>query len=340
MDPCVPGISLADARSFARVKLGVPGKYASKMSSLQICKAARTCKRTNIMPPMEYHAVNGKMYLLDPKSPISIKDFLKLLGNGSVDDIKKIAKELKLISEYISKKELKSNIIEMLQSLKISEPIEIPGKRVSNFKEKVGNNLEGGGSGNGFEGGGSGNGFEGGGSGNGFEGGGSGNGFEGGGSGNGLEGGGSGNGLEGGGSGNGLEGGGSGNGLEGGGSGNGLEGGSGNGLEGGGSGNGLEGGGSRDNSFKLRKPNPGKITISGSKNNSSSTKTESNNNSWFKNSNEDEKKIAALRHRINNQPSSNNNNDNNNNNRYNRVSRVVNDTYGTKLDRLKRAVGY
>jgi len=313
MDPCVPGISLADARSFARVKLGVPGKYASKMSSLQICKAARTCKRTNIMPPMEYHAVNGKMYLLDPKSPISIKDFLKLLGNGSVDDIKKIAKELKLISEYISKKELKSNIIEMLQSLKISEPIEIPGKRVSNFKEKVGN-------------------------GNGFEEGSSGNGLERGSSGNGLEGGGSGNGLEGGGSGNGLEGG-SGNGLEGG-SGNRLEGGgSGNGLEGGGSGNGLEGGGSGDNSFKLRKPNPGKITISGSKNNSSSIKTESNN-SWFKNSNEDEKKIAALRHRINNQPSSNNNNDNNNNNRYNRVSRVVNDTYGTKLDRLKRAVGY
>jgi len=256
MDPCVPGISLADARSFARVKLGVPGKYASKMSALQICKAARACKRTNIMPPMEYHAVNGKMYLLDPKSPISIKDFLSLLGNGSDDAIKKIARELELVTEYISKKELKSNIIEMLQSLKISEPIEIPSKRNIRNRGFVSSN-------NGF-------------------------------------------------------------------------------VSVGGEGEGgvspgpltVGGGG-----LKLRPPNPGKIHES-----SSSSGSSSNNSNWRKNANDTERELSELRHKVNNQsysppPSSNNNNNNNNNSRYNRVSRIVNDTYGTKLDRLKRAVG-
>ena len=300
MDPCVPGISLADARSFARVKLGVPGKYASKMSALQICKAARACKRTNIMPPMEYHAVNGKMYLLDPKSPISIKDFLSLLGNGSDDAIKKIARELELVTEYISKKELKSNIIEMLQSLKISEPIEIPSKRNVRNRGFVSSN-------NGFVSvGGEG---------------------EGGVSPRPLS-----VGEEG-------EGGVSPRPLTVGGEEEGVSPGplSVGGGEGGVSPGPLSVGGG--GGLKLRPPNPGKI------HESSSSGSSSNNSNWRKNANDTERELSELRHKVNNQsysppPSSNNNNNNNNNNsRYNRVSRIVNDTYGTKLDRLKRAVG-
>ena len=115
MDPCMPNTSLANARVIARVKLGVPVQYASRMSVNHVCKAINICKSTNIMPPMEYRTFKGKTYLIDPKSPISIKDFVMLLGNGSVDDIKKIAKELKLMTECISRKELKSNIIKILE---------------------------------------------------------------------------------------------------------------------------------------------------------------------------------------------------------------------------------
>jgi len=253
---------------------------------------------------MEYHAVNGKMYLLDPKSPISIKDFLSLLGNGSDDAIKKIARELELVTEYISKKELKSNIIEMLQSLKISEPIEIPSKRNIRNRGFVSSN-------NGFVSvGGEG---------------------EGGVSpgpltvgGEEEEGGISPGPLSVGGEG---EGGVSPGPLTVGGEG-----------EGGVSPGPLTVGGG---GLKLRPPNPGKIHES-----SSSSGSSSNNSNWRKNANDTERELSELRHKVNNQsysppPSSNNNNNNNNNNnsRYNRVSRIVNDTYGTKLDRLKRAVG-
>jgi hypothetical protein len=132
MDPCVPGISLANARAHARIKLGVPSKYANKMSVAGICKAAKQCKTTNIMPPMEYRQFKGKMYLIDPKSPLSIKDFVLLLGKGSTDDIKRISKSIGLVTNSVTKSELKSNIIKILQTLNISEPIEIPVKQVRN----------------------------------------------------------------------------------------------------------------------------------------------------------------------------------------------------------------
>ena len=128
MDPCVPGISLENARAHARIKLGVPAKYANKMSVTGICKAVKSCK--TIIPPMEYKQFKGKIYLIDPKSPFSIKDFILLLGNSSIDDIKRLAKNVGLVTLSITKSELKSNIIKILQTLNISEPIELPIKRV------------------------------------------------------------------------------------------------------------------------------------------------------------------------------------------------------------------
>jgi hypothetical protein len=133
MDPCVPGVSLEDARASARAKLGVPQKYASKMSVESICRAFKFCKKTNIMPPMDYQKFNGKYYLIDPKSRelnISIKDFLAVLGPGKIEDVQKIAKKLELMTNGISKSELKTHIIKILQTFNISEPIEIPSQKV------------------------------------------------------------------------------------------------------------------------------------------------------------------------------------------------------------------
>jgi hypothetical protein len=129
MDPCVPGVSTADARSFARVKLGVPPKYAKKMTAKQICAAAKACKSTNIMPPMEYRVYKGKVYLIDPETPLSIEDYIAIFKKGDLTRIKKIAGNLGLVPASLSKKELITNIVQVLVSFNLAEPIELPSKR-------------------------------------------------------------------------------------------------------------------------------------------------------------------------------------------------------------------
>jgi hypothetical protein len=135
MDPCLPNVSLADARMIARAKLGVPPQYAAKMTVAQVCRGMHMSKKTNIMPPMEYRSYKGRNYLIDPKSPLSISEFVTFLGATSVSELVPVARKLKLVTDYISKKELKTNIIKILQSLNISEPIEIP------FKMKIPNSI-------------------------------------------------------------------------------------------------------------------------------------------------------------------------------------------------------
>ena len=155
MDPCIPGVSVQDARAFARSRLGVPPEYANKMTVKQICKAMRECGKTSIMPPMDL--CDGK-YLIDPRSPLSIKEFLSLLTPSStMEDIVKIAKKLNLMTEYLSKGELKSNIIEIFKDLKISEPIKLP-RRVTPKSASNGGSLGGNGNNKGGFGGNGGNG--------------------------------------------------------------------------------------------------------------------------------------------------------------------------------------
>jgi len=126
MDPRLPNVSIANARTIARVKLGVPAQYAKKLSLSQIRNATTMSKKTNIMPPMEYREYKGKTYLIDPKSPLSIGEFVTFLTAKSVGAIAPVARKLKLVTEYVGKNELKTNIIKILQALHISEPIEVP----------------------------------------------------------------------------------------------------------------------------------------------------------------------------------------------------------------------
>ena len=126
MDPRLPNMSIANARTIARVKLGVPAQYAKKLSLSQIRNATTMSKKTNIMPPMEYREYKGKTYLIDPKSPLSIGDFITFLTAKSVGAIAPVARKLKLVTEYVGKNELKTNIIKILQALHIAEPIEVP----------------------------------------------------------------------------------------------------------------------------------------------------------------------------------------------------------------------
>ena len=128
MDPCVPGMSIGDARAVARIKLGVPPQYTKNMSVQQICTAMSLVKKTNIMPPMEYRKYKNKTYLIDPKSPLHIGEFIAFLSSNNLSDVVPVAKKLKLVTEHLSVGELKKNIIKILQTLNITEPIEVPFK--------------------------------------------------------------------------------------------------------------------------------------------------------------------------------------------------------------------
>jgi hypothetical protein len=130
MDPCVPGTKNSNARVAARIKLGVPDKYAKGMTAESVCRAINICKHTKIVPPMEYSVYKGKMYFIDPKSPLSVRDFVEMFSKGG--DIKSAARKLKLVTENITDRELRSNIIDVLKNLNISEPIEMPMRAKKN----------------------------------------------------------------------------------------------------------------------------------------------------------------------------------------------------------------
>jgi hypothetical protein len=90
---------------------------------------------------MEYRMFKDKVYLIDPMSPLSIKDFLALLKGGDLDEVVVVAKKLKLVTDSVSKKELTSNIIKILKSLGISEPIEMPLRKASSSSFGTGGNV-------------------------------------------------------------------------------------------------------------------------------------------------------------------------------------------------------
>lgn len=127
MDPCRTGANLANSRAMIRSDLGVPRAYANKMSANSICSAFKNCKQTNILPPMDLHSVGNRTYLIDPRSPISVNDYIVLFGKG---DLKKVAKKVGLVHLGLSRNIIKAGIIDMLKSLRICEPIELPAKRI------------------------------------------------------------------------------------------------------------------------------------------------------------------------------------------------------------------
>lgn len=125
MDPCRVGANLNNSRAMIRTNLGVPKEYANKMSANAICKAYKDCRNTTILPPMDFHMVDGRGYCIDPKSPLSVKDYIVLFGEG---DLTRIAKKVGLVPIGLSRRILKASIIDMLKSLGICEPIKLPFK--------------------------------------------------------------------------------------------------------------------------------------------------------------------------------------------------------------------
>jgi hypothetical protein len=107
------------------------------MSAGNICTAFKNCQQTNILPPMDLRKKGDKSYMIDPRSPISLSDYLILFGKG---DLKRVAKKVGLIHVGLSRTVVKAGIIDMLKSLNICEPVELPTKRTLKSPMNIRNN--------------------------------------------------------------------------------------------------------------------------------------------------------------------------------------------------------
>ena len=65
----------------------------------------------------------GYIYFIDPESPLSAKQYRILFERGTVDQVRSIAKKLKVADINKPKNVLKTNIVGILAGMGLSEPI-------------------------------------------------------------------------------------------------------------------------------------------------------------------------------------------------------------------------
>ena len=120
-------MDISNVRALIRSELGVPKNISNKMSKSNARQSFKTCKGSSILPPMDFKKFGEDIYLIDPKSPLTARDFAILFGkNTQLDEIKRISKKLGLVAEYQNIRVLKSHIIQILKILEISEPVQLP----------------------------------------------------------------------------------------------------------------------------------------------------------------------------------------------------------------------
>ena len=123
MDPCISNTNINNARSVVRSRLGVPKRYAKNLSRKQICAAMKRCKNPNSFPPAKIDIAGEYIYLIDPDSPLNAKDYSTLFEGGKKPAIISLAKKLGLVDTNKTSNELKANIMNLLEDLKLREPI-------------------------------------------------------------------------------------------------------------------------------------------------------------------------------------------------------------------------
>jgi hypothetical protein len=123
MDPCITNTNINNARSAIRSQLGVPKSYAKNFTRKQICAAIKRCKNPNSFPPMKIDISGQYIYLIDPDSPLNADEYSILFEGGKKPEIIKVAKKLGLVELDTTINELKANIVNLLEDLKLREPI-------------------------------------------------------------------------------------------------------------------------------------------------------------------------------------------------------------------------
>ena len=126
MDVCDPDAKTKNIRKLIKLHTG----KTIKISRDRICDIMKDVDRGNLpLPPLVL--TRDKRYLLDPKSPLTRKDFENLFkSNVTSKVVKRLAKKVGLIETDKTISELKRAIGRKLASMNVREPILLPGSRV------------------------------------------------------------------------------------------------------------------------------------------------------------------------------------------------------------------
>ena len=126
MDACDPDAKTKNIRKLIKLHTG----KTIKISRDRICDIMKDVDRGNLpLPPLVL--TRDKRYLLDPKSPLTRKDFENLFkSNVTSKVVKRLAKKVGLIETDKTISELKRAIGRKLASMNVREPILLPGSRV------------------------------------------------------------------------------------------------------------------------------------------------------------------------------------------------------------------
>ena len=126
MVACDPDIKTKNIRKMLKIHTG----RDLNISKERMCEISIDIAKGNLpLPPLVL--TRDKRYLLDPKSPLTRRDYESLYkSNVTSRVVKRIAKKIGLVDLKKTIVELKHGIGRRLMSLKIREPILLPGSRV------------------------------------------------------------------------------------------------------------------------------------------------------------------------------------------------------------------
>ena len=126
MDVCDPDAKTKNIRKLIKLHTG----KTIKISRDKVCDIMKDVDRGNLpLPPLVL--TRDKRYLLDPKSPLTRKDFEALFkSNVTSKVVKRLAKKVGLIETDKTISDLKRAIGRKLMSMNVREPVLLPGSRV------------------------------------------------------------------------------------------------------------------------------------------------------------------------------------------------------------------
>ena len=126
MDVCDPDAKTKNIRKLIKLHTG----KTIKISRDRICDIMKDVDRGNLpLPPLVL--TRDKRYLLDPKSPLTRKDFENLFkSNVTSKVVKRLARKVGLIETDKTISDLKRAIGRKLASMNVREPVLLPGSRV------------------------------------------------------------------------------------------------------------------------------------------------------------------------------------------------------------------
>ena len=126
MDVCDPDAKTKNIRKLIKLHTG----RTVDVPRERMCDITREAKKGNLpMPPLVL--TRDKRFLLDPKSPLTQKDYETLYkSNVTSAVVKRLAKKVGLVNTDKTISELKDAIGRRLASTSVREPILLPGTRM------------------------------------------------------------------------------------------------------------------------------------------------------------------------------------------------------------------